>query len=383
MAGGPPTRPPCRRTVPDATEPKAPPRVWLVLGDKRGDNSMVEALASALPWPCERREVRPLPQWVLGKPRVRPSLEHLDPERSDRLEPPWPDLVISVGRRPSMAALWIQEQSGFRTRLVLLGKPSGMMDRFDLVIGSAEVLLPPLPNSFRIRLPLLRVDPERVRAAAETGRERLGTLPRPLVALLVGGPTRPFVYDAGVVERLIDTARSVIEEGGTPFVTTSRRTPPQLVDELEAGLPDGSRMYRWHADAEDNPYQALLGLADGFVVTADSISMLVEVARLGRPLAILPLPSGRFGSLDRWRRHLVRWFFARPHEGPGGALRKTLAVAGFRAHLLHHTRDFEAVHRFLLEEGLAVPAGQPFQPPKSELPDDLGRAAARVEALLG
>ena len=64
-------------------------------------------------------------------------------------------------------------------------------------------------------------------------------------------------------------------------------------------------------------------------------------------------------------------------------MRKVLAVAGFRARLLHHTRDFESLHRFLLEEGLAVRAGQPFQPPKSELPDDLGRAAARVEALLG
>jgi mitochondrial fission protein ELM1 len=369
--------------VPDAPESKVPPRVWLVLGDKRGDNAMVEALASALPWPCERRELRPLPQWVLGKPRVRPSLEHLDPDRSDPLEPPWPDLVISVGRRPSMAALWIQKQSGFRTRLVLLGKPSGMMERFDLVIGSAEVLLPPLPNAFRIRLPLLRVDPERVRASVETWRERLGSLPRPLVALLVGGPTRPFVYDASVIEHLIETARRVLKEGGTPYVTTSRRTPEHLVDALESGLPEGSRMFRWQADAEDNPYPALLGLADGFVVTADSISMLVEVARLGRPLSILPLPSGRFGSLDRWRRHVVRWFFTRPHEGPGGALRKALAIAGFRARLLHHTRDFEALHHFLLENGLAVRAGQPFQPPTAKLPDDLGRAAARVEALFG
>ena len=44
-------------------------------------------------------------------------------------------------------------------------------------------------------------------------------------------------------------------------------------------LPDGARLHRWHPDAkpEENPYLGLLGLADGFVVTADSASMVVEV----------------------------------------------------------------------------------------------------------
>ena len=43
-------------------------------------------------------------RYVDGKPWVRPSLHHIDLARSDALEPPWPDLIITVGRRPSMAA---------------------------------------------------------------------------------------------------------------------------------------------------------------------------------------------------------------------------------------------------------------------------------------
>ena len=38
----------------------------------------------------------------------------------------------------------------------------------------------------------------------------------------------------------------------------------------------------WTADAVDNPYRALLGSADGFIVTADSVSM--TGANLNRPL---------------------------------------------------------------------------------------------------
>ena len=48
----------------------------------------------------------------------------------------------------------------------------------------------------------------------------------------------------------------------------------------------------------------LLGLADGFVVTGDSISMMVEIARLGRPLAIFDLPTGR-RVLYAYRDYLV------------------------------------------------------------------------------
>ena len=48
--------------------------------------------------------------YVMGKPHFRASLYHID--RALRaLEPPWPDLILTVGRRPSMAALWVKAQA--------------------------------------------------------------------------------------------------------------------------------------------------------------------------------------------------------------------------------------------------------------------------------
>ena len=41
----------------------------------------------------------------------------------------------------------------------------------------------------------------------------------------------------------------------------------------------------------DNPYLGLLAHGDRFVVTGDSISMLVEVARLAKPRIVLSGPS--------------------------------------------------------------------------------------------
>jgi len=352
-----------------------------VLAEKQGDNAQVEALASALPWPCQRLHVRMAEPWLVGKPRVAPSLAHLDRERSDPLEPPWPDLVITMGRRTSMVALWIRQQSVGRTRIVLLGKPSGRLECFDLVIGSAEVRLPPLPRVVPISLPLVRADPAALEEATRRWRETFAALPRPLIGLLVGGPTGPFVYDRALVRRLLELSRSVRDRGGTPYLCTSRRTPIAWLEDLVAQLPGGCPIYRWGEGSQSNPYLGLLGLADGFAVTGDSISMLVEVVRCRRPLAILPLSTGALGGLDRLRRVLVGRLFRPEARGRWGRLRRELGLALYRWGLVSHTRDFDAFHRMLVARGLAVWAGQGFPPPRGEVPDDLALAADRVRAL--
>ncbi len=358
------------------------PRVWLVLGDKRGDNAQVEVIERALGWACERKNVVMREPFVLGKPRVEPSLHHIDPARSDPLEPPWPDLIITIGRRPSMVALWIAEQSGGRTRLVLVGKPSGMMERFDLVISGAETQMPARPNVLPIALPLMRVDETAIEDAAAIWRPRFAALPRPLIAFLIGGPTGPFVFDDAVLERLLAMAGEVVDRGGTAYVTTSRRTPAAVVEALGARLPARTHLFRWAPDAGENPYRGLLGLADGFVVTGDSISMMVEIVRLGRPLAIFDLPCGWLGAIDQRRRSLTRRLFALASDPARRPVLRRLADAVHRARFLNHVRDFQAFHQMLIDRGLATWAGQGFCEPRAAAPDDLPLVVARIKALL-
>jgi hypothetical protein len=361
---------------------QAQPRVWVVLSDKRGDNGQVETVEKALDWHCAHRYVHMREPFVFGKPKVEASLHHLDRSRSDPLEPPWPDLVLTIGRRPSMVALWIREQSGGRTKIVRLGKPSGRLDLYDLVIAGAENQLPPLPNVLPIRWPLMRVSQDAVAAAATSWRPRLAALPRPLIGVMVGGPTGPFIFNASVADRLMELAAEIIGDmGGTPYITTSRRTPAAVVAALKARLPRGAHLFDWTSGAAENPYLGLLGLADGFVVTGDSISMLVEVAQLHKPLAILTPPCSWVGALDQVRRSLARRFFAPSRGTAGGRRRQGLGRMLYRSGLLTQTRDFSAFHQFLIDHGLAVRAGDGFPQPHGSVPDDLPLVVARIKAL--
>ncbi len=123
----------------------------------------------------------------------------------------------------------------------------------------------------------------------------------------------------------------------------------------------------------------LLGLADGFVVTGDSISMLVEIAGLHKPLAILELPSGWLGRLDMKRRRLIRRLFNPARvKGPLG---RALVSLLYSLRVINHTRDFNAFYKLLIERGFAVRAGEGLPQPSGEVPDELALVVARIEAL--
>ena len=366
-----------------AAAPRSPadpiaPRTWLILGDKAGDNAQVRIIADALGWPFVVKDLVFRARYVIGKPHFRASLYHIDRARSAPLEPPWPDLVLTVGRRPSMAALWVKAQAQGRARLVVVGRPKRWLERFDLVIAPPQFQLPSRPNVLPLDLPLMRVDEAAVGAAADAWRGRFADLPRPLVAVLVGGPTKPYVFDPAVARRLIEECRQIVEaDGGSLYVTTSRRTPPAVIEAIAAALPPGARLYRWDTGG-DNPYRALLGLADRFVVTGDSISMMVEVARLGKPLAIFALPAS--GGWLRARNALGQRLAALG-DRPTGPL-ASLADLLYRWRIAKYGRDLSEIHRRRYARGLAVPLGQPFQPPQSRPSDDLAQAVERVRALM-
>jgi mitochondrial fission protein ELM1 len=361
------------------------PRTWVILSDKLGDNGQVEAIANALPWPCERKQVLMQPRYVKGKPRFRPTLQHIDLDRSDALQAPWPDLVLTMGRRPAMVALWVRQQSAGKTRVVLVGKPTSRMLDFDLIISSAEKHMPALDNYLPITLPLMRIDPQVVEDAARQWQPRFEGMPRPIIGIMVGGATSPFVMNHAVAEDLLATARWVIEDlGGTPYVSTSRRTAPVVVKALREGLPKAAGFFEWKAGATDNPYRALLGVADGIIVTGDSISMMVEAIYLRKSLAIFPLPYNMLGRLDQLRRSFARWLFDPRKESRGDALRHRLARLVFHLDyftLLSSTRDFRHFHQMLVTRGLAVWSGQAFAPARADLPEDIPAAVARIEAL--
>jgi hypothetical protein len=349
------------------------------MGDKLGDNAQVEMIAASLGLPCDVKRLYPKEEYVLGKPRFKVSLEHLDLDRSDTLSAPWPDLVITIGRRHAMAALWIKKQSP-GTRLVLLGRPRRWIDKFDLIITPPHYRLPDLPHVIRLSLPLMRTDTVSISSSAKTWAPRLEALPKPLIAILIGSATRPFRFDAGVTKELLRQCEALQSSyGGSLYFSTSRRTSAEIAHTLRTLLPEGAQLYAWQQGKAENPYLALLEHADYFVVTGDSVSMMIEVADRGKPLAIFQLPVFR---QDRIWRSFSQRLHSEPENSVANRIFRGMGNFLYRTGLVGFTRDLTQIHKTLLAGGFAVYLGEAFNKPSRALPDELGRIRERILALL-
>ena len=356
----------------------------MLAGDKPGDNAQCLSLSAALGWPTEIKQLRYVD---LGRSPFRPFGERrfaLDSAASSPLGPPWPDLVIGCGRRSVPIAWEIRKRAGSATRLVQFGRPRADLAIFDLVVTSSQYRLPNHPNVLHLALPLHSVDHEAWALAGAEWAPRFALLPRPHIALLVGGTAKPFVLDVPAARRLTEQAKALVRaEGGSLLVSTSRRTPQACAQAICDSLDVPAFIHRWTPAGGPNPYQAYLALADAFVVTGDSASMLADACSTGRRLWIAELPMHR--TLRSHAKNLVRRSLLAPgghgraSTGPLARLTSKVMARGW----VRYPRDLRQLHVALIETGRALPLGRAFltPPPPPPPPDEAEKVASRVRAL--
>jgi mitochondrial fission protein ELM1 len=154
--------------------------------------------------------------------------------------------------------------------------------------------------------------PERLAAEAARWRPRLGHLPTPRVAVLVGGPSRGADFGARALEELLHGLTRLAVDGAGLMITPSRRTPKAVTNRLADAL-SGLGGWLW-AGVGDNPYPGILGLADATVVTADSVNMASEAAATGRPVFVSPVDR-LSAKHRRFHASLIEAGIARPFAG--------------------------------------------------------------------
>ena len=222
---------------------------------------------------------------------------------------PKPDLVIGCGGMASVigAAMHRRGQT-----VVQVQRPSVSPSRFDLVVVNRHDELTG-PNVIVTRTALHRATPARLTAAADQWRDRFAHLPRPLVAVLVGGSNGRFRLDAEVGGKLASQLAGMVRRDRVGImVTPSRRTAPEVTRQLtEALAPLGG--WIWDGTGE-NPYFGMLALADAIVPTMDSVSMVSEAAATNAPVLFAELP-GKSRRIGLFLNGLINDGRIRPFQG--------------------------------------------------------------------
>ncbi|NQV48461.1 MAG: mitochondrial fission ELM1 family protein [Rhodospirillaceae bacterium] len=262
------------------------PSVWLLMDDRPGNRSQCQGVADALAIRFEIRDLEytaaaALPNFVMGK-----TFGGLTASSRINLVPPWPDVIVAAGRRASPVARHIKDMNDGKTFLVQIMYPGDSgLDEFDLVCVPRHDLIPDAPNILQITGAPHQITEQRLKTAAEDWQGRLGHLPGPRIALIVGGSTKRRTFTEDMAQELGRAAsKMAADAGGSLMVTTSRRSA-DAADALLAELTAPHTIFRW-GDEGDNPYLGYLAMADGVIVTGDSVSMCSEATATPGPVWI-------------------------------------------------------------------------------------------------
>ena len=274
------------KVVPEKVVPEE--TVWIITDGKAGDLNPCLGVVD-----------------LLKLDHVLKTIERDDPGRVRRelAGSVLPSLAIASGRRAIPTLKAVKRASLGRCFTVYLKDPRTIKLPM-LGSGAADLIWAPDhdalggSNALSSLTSPHRLGANVLAAARALPDPRVAQLPEPRVAILLGGDSRVYRFDAPSIARftaLVDAALD--QRHATPMATVSRRTPPALREAMRV-LVDRHNGFLFEGDG-DNPLASMLALANHVIVTADSVNMASEALTCGVPVHIFE-PAGGSRRIGRF-----------------------------------------------------------------------------------
>ncbi|MBK8198567.1 MAG: mitochondrial fission ELM1 family protein [Acidobacteria bacterium] len=304
------------------------PSIWAVSDGRAGNASQVRALVQALGEPgrwlriahitgaAHRAEpivLSPRAPWTwLPADRWPAPLASLPAPQRGLLSPPWPTVWIAAGRRSAAFTKLVRERSGGQTFTVQILDPYIDASNFDMLV---------VPEHDGLRGPNVVTT---VGSPAYFGEDMLETAgqafapladeTRPTAIVVLGGNSKVHTFTPAAADRLDAQLRALAAQGWRLRLTTSRRTPIEIVAQFRKMADEtGSEFWSGPQDGP-NPYLAWLMFSKAAIVTEDSANMLSEAAWHGLPVHIAPL-EGKGAKFTQLHDSLIKHGAARHFTG--------------------------------------------------------------------
>lgn len=255
---------------------------WTLSDGRAGNVRQASALARALGLHAREWMLQARAPWRWAAPRLLPgSRRAFGGDFAAALAHP-PALAIGCGRQGALASRVARAHGARAVQILDPRLPPAL---WDLVVAPRHDGLSG-DNVLTLLGSLNPVDDTWLRLAREAF-VALGRLPRPRIAVLLGGPANHVRYEPAVVAGWLDAVDATVgADGGSVLLTASRRTPAELRRAIRARYPDGSHVV-WLDDTDGaNPYAGMLAWADRVVCSPDSVNMVSEACGTYAPVFV-------------------------------------------------------------------------------------------------
>ena len=283
---------------------------WVVTEGYIGLENQALGVAEALGLAPLMKTVAARQPWRSLPPRAwinRIGFRALDGE----LAPPWPEVIVSCGGQAALAAYLVRRASEGRTFTIHVQKPALPAREFDVLVVPRHDGLDG-PNVIATEGAVHRVTQAKLAEAAARFAPRYASLPKPRVAVLIGGSNKRYRLTAERMRVLAGQLAALANGGAGVMITPSRRTEPEAARILADALA-GLSADIWDG-AGENPYFGLLALADAILVTRDSVSMTSEAVFTGKPVHVVDL-DGSSRRIEMFHAHMQRQGYTRRFAG--------------------------------------------------------------------
>lgn len=262
---------------------------WVMTTGEAGMRSQVIGLAERLTNSFTEKTISLNSPWRWLPGHMAPFVLSPLAHGGDDLSPPWPDLLITCGRRSVALSIAIKKASKGKTFTVHIQDPRVPTTYFDVVTCPLHDRISG-PNVYSTMGALHKVTSEKLSEAKKQFSQMFSSLPHPLVAVLIGGNSKSYSLTDAIAEKIAVQVQQLDQRGYGIVLSYSSRTPQNAKSIINKQLA-GTNVFIWDGNGA-NPYLGMLALADYIIVTSDSASMVSEAAATGKPVMTIALEGG-------------------------------------------------------------------------------------------
>jgi mitochondrial fission protein ELM1 len=269
--------------------------IWAVLGERAGDNASVLALCEALQLPFEVKQVMFNHKAMRLSLMSRRSIKGVS--NSEIFNAALPEVVVSSGIKNEPVVRYLKKKKP-AIKIVYVGRTWAKHKYFDIIVSTPQYRL----SGENIKVfPLPPIPLSKLTNAIPAPPEY-----SPKILVSIGGNVGPYILNEDTIHQMmINVCEYALEKNATLYVTTSARTPQELIPCIVSHLTSYDFFYVWQPNDSSNPYWHWLQSADEIIVTSDSVSMLADAVAAQKHTYVYDI------NVDSIDSHSVAWVRAK------------------------------------------------------------------------
>ncbi len=217
-----------------------------------------------------------------------------------------PKYIISAGRKTAPIALFLKRKYNFLSKIIQIMRPEISLKKFDFVIvPEHDEPKAPYPKNLILSIgALTKIERNNDQKIYEKFQVQFENFQKPIIALLIGGSTKKTQFLLKSAQELINQVLIIKKNmNATLIIVNSRRTDVKINNFIKKINEENLVFFDYNEIKESNPFGLILNVADFFIISGDSVSMISQCCSTGKSVFIFD--DGKISSKKHQKFHKI------------------------------------------------------------------------------